>query len=120
MKLKMKQIFASQQAMPKLLNRELGDMQASYAIAKNAEVLDVEVDNLNRKRIELVQKYGVFDSAKNQWSIPQDKIGSFNQEFGAVLESEIDIPVTQVSISKIPDAKLSPLDCVSIGFMLTD
>ena len=120
MKLKLKQIWASQQAMPKLLNREIDNVKASFFIARNARVLDVEFDALNLKRIELVKRMGVEDPANKQWSIPNDKMEEFNKKFEDLLDREVEIPIEPIAISWLAGCKLSPMDCASIDFMLYD
>lgn len=118
MKLKLKQIWASQAAMPKLLSRELADLRSSYFIGKNARLLDVEYDILNQKRIALVKQHGIEDVKSKQWNVPKEKMEQFNKEFEAILEQEVEVDITVIDIATIPDAKLTPMDTVSIDFML--
>jgi hypothetical protein len=118
MKLKLKQIWASQQAMPKLLNRELADVKTSYFVGKNARALDVEYGGLNQKRILLVKKHGIEDTKSNQWNVPKEKMEQFNKEFESLLESEVDVEITAVDVIGLADAKLTPMDMVSIDFMI--
>jgi hypothetical protein len=120
MKLTLKQIWESQQAMPKLLGRDLSNIKASYWIGRNAKTLDGEFTALNEKRIQLVKKFGVEDKAANKWDIPADKRDDFNKAFAELLDTEIDINITQIDISMLSDAKLSPSDTVSIDFMLKE
>jgi len=120
MKLKLAQVWSCQQAMPKLLGRELANTKASYWIGRNAKAIDAEYDILNTSRIKMVKQHGVEDNVTKQWNIPKEKIEEFTTEFNKLLETEIEVNITPISISDIPDAKLSPLDTVAIDFMLKE
>jgi hypothetical protein len=120
MKLKLRQIWASQQAMPKLLNKELANVKASYWIGRNARVLDVEFDALNQKRIALVRRFGNEDKKTKQWDIPQEKRTEFNLLFEQLLDTEVEVNITLIDLEMIADAKLSPIDLVAIEFMLKE
>ena len=120
MKLKLRQIWASQQAMPKLLNKELANPKASYWIGKNARLLDVEFDALNEKRIELVKRFGVEDKKLKKWDIPEPKREEFNHLFEQLLDTEVEVNVMPINLDMISDAKLTPIDMVAIEFMLKE
>ena len=118
MKIALKQVWASQAAMPKLLNRELADVRSSYFLGKNARALDAEYSILNQKRILLVKKYGIEDSKSKQWNVPKEKMEEFNKAFEALLEESVDVSIDVIDIATLSDAKLTPMDTVSIDFML--
>jgi hypothetical protein len=106
--------------MPKLLSRELSNAKAAYWIGKNARVLDVEITKLEKTRRELVFRLGVEDVKNKKWDIPDKNKDEFNKKFDALMETEVEINITLIDIDTISDAKLSPIDTVSIDFMLKE
>jgi hypothetical protein len=120
MKLKLKDIWASQQAMPKLINLDFANIKAAYWIGRNAKILDAEFTSLNEQRVKLVKEYGVEDKKSNKWNIPAENRAKFDKLFEELLETEVDLNINQISLDMLADVKLSPVDTVAIGFMLKE
>lgn len=120
MKLKLKEIWMGQQAMPKLLNRELADGKAAYWIGRNAKKLESIIVDMEKERVDLVKKYGHEDKDSRKWSVPPDKKEEFDKVYSDMMEKEVEVDIKEVSIESLKDAKLSPIDLASIDFMIKE
>ena len=120
MKLKLKQIWAAQQAMPKLLQKELGDVKASYWIAKNGRKLEQEIVDMEKARITLVKTYGAEDTESKKWSVPPAQLDEFNRKYEGLMDTEVDVDIKEISLDQIKDAKLAPIDIAAIDFMIKE
>ena len=119
MKLKLEQIWGSQQALPKLLARDL-PVRTAYWIGRNTHKIEAELKTLNDSRISLVKKYGKEDEKTKSWNIEPAKREVFEKAFAELLNTEINVDIKTVGISELGDIKLSAGECLAIEFMLKD
>lgn len=118
MKIKLNKIYNCDVSMSKLLTREL-PIKQSYWLGRNASKIAAERKQLEVTRNELIKKYGVENDNK-MWSVPRDKQEDFFKSFNDVLEEEIEIELTPISIKDLGDIKLSGQEVADLEFMLIE
>jgi hypothetical protein len=114
MKLSLRQIWNSQQALQKLVSQDL-DLKASYWIGKQVKKLNCEFEAINEQRNKLVIKYGEKQKDGNYKVKDNYK---FQKEFNKFLETEMEVELELIRFDYLKDAKLSPADFISLDFLI--
>lgn len=118
MKIKLVKIYSIGASMDKLLARDL-PIKQSYWLGKNASKIAIELKEVEKVRNDLIKKFGIENDNK-MWSVPKDKQEEFFKSFNEVLEEEIEIGLTPISIKELGDIKLSGQEVADLEFMLTE
>ena len=87
----------------------------AFKIARLARELNKEVETFNAERQKLLDKYcvktddGNFDIDENgNIKLKSETIQEFNEEFNALLETEVEINADKLPMDKIDDFDLTP------------
>ena len=87
----------------------------AFKIARLARELNKEVETFNTERQKLLDKYcvktddGNFDMDENgNIKLKPESIQEFNEEFSALLETEVEVNADKLPMDKIDDFDLTP------------
>lgn len=88
-------------------------------IARIARVIDEENKEFETQRGKLFEKYG---SPKEDGNVVvnAENVEKFMEEMNSLLDSELDISVTQLHIDDFGDVEISPAVMVKIMFLISD
>lgn len=96
----------------------------AYKIAKNIKTIDKELSTYDETRIKIVKEYADKDDegnpvvVNNQYQLEEDNVVKVNQEIAEVQQLETNVDISTVALGDIEKAGLSPLEIMSIEFML--
>ena len=109
MKLKLGEITMMQQGLMVLVNQEL-PIKLSYKLSKILKKIDMEVQEIENTRVELVKKYGTSDEASGNIKVEEgENQEKFMSEYADLLNVETDINIDPISIDELPDSiKITP------------
>ncbi|PRR84736.1 hypothetical protein [Clostridium luticellarii] len=99
---------------------------ASYAISKNIEAFNREIEFYNKERKKLVDKYSKKDDKgktvkSKKGEITLEKPEEFQKEHEELLNIETEIEVCTCTIANLGDKEpFSPAEITAINFMLED
>ncbi len=116
MKVKLGRIKSLEKSLGKLSNTDI-DIKIAYKLSRFLKQVVSESVLLEENRIKLVKKYSCDpkdEKEKGQTSVNPDKEQIFFQEYGELLEEEIDIDFSLISIEELGDIKLSTLDVLNL------
>jgi len=114
MKVKLGQIYNSVKDINSLMEKEL-PIKCSYKLSKNADVLSKEIQKIEDKRLELVNKY---KEKPEDTKISDEKMSQFIQEFNNLLNTEIEIELQTINIEDFGNINLSASILSSIKFFV--
>jgi len=117
MKLTLKEIWISRVSLIELVNQKM-EAKGKYWVAKQAKKIFSEIENIDERRVELMQKYGKKD--KKGTSIPEDKLEKFNDEFNKLLDEEIDLDIDKVKYEYIEKLELKPATIVDLFYLINE
>ena len=116
MKIKLKKLYEGMGVL-----REVGSqtmpIKMSIKISKLMKAIFVEVEEIEKKRLELITKYKDDTKSKGQnITIKEDKIADFQKEFATILDEEIEIKIEKISIKEIETANinLTPIHLIAL------
>lgn len=99
----------------------------AFKIARLVRELSKELETFNGERQKLLEKYCVKDENGRLKSnedgtvqIEQNKINDFNEEFTALLNTEIEINASKLPIDNIDDFNVSPQQMLTIEKFFED
>lgn len=131
MKVKMKQIVQSQNAI-QVLNGEKLPLKLAWRIQKNVRRITAELEDYNKINLELFKKYGEEKEPKGsgQWKLLPEKTTLYDEEIKPILEDDVEIGVQPIPLSlfdfspdpKFPNDKYRPQPGVllDLDWMLLD
>lgn len=109
----------------KLLNKEL-NIKVSFAIAKNIDSINRELETYNKEKQKLIDKYSIKDSngetkvnEDNTINLSPDKVDEFSKEHGELLEliNEVNIYLIDSNDLFGSDCNITPGELMIIKYM---
>ena len=104
-------------------------VKVAYAITKNINKINVELEAYNKEKAKLINKYGERDekgklNVNENGIIPlkEEHIEDYNRDIKEFLsiENEIDIHIIQLDDLLNSDYNISPSELMTIDFMIND
>jgi hypothetical protein len=118
MKIKLEKVWDSQVALQTVQDLRL-PIKMSYWLGRNIQRLSSEIKDIDKKRVELVKKYGV-ENEQHQFNVTPENKDKFVKEFEELLSEEVEIDIKQYTIEEFGNAQLSPEVCIAIEFMIKE
>ena len=115
--IKLNELKGIMEGLSDILSKEL-PVQPAYLFGKLAKKIRKEFNELEENRMKLVHKYALKDSENNlvvedgQYKVSDRE--SFAKEFSELLETEVEIEFTPVSLEKLGDVKISPKTMIDL------
>ena len=99
----------------------------AFKIARLARELNKEMDTFNEQRKNILEKYCVKDEDGNlkqlengNVQIIPEKILEFNEEFGSLLATEVDINADKLPMNQIDSFDITPQQMLNIEMFFED
>ena len=117
MKLKLAQIVESKDALSNLLNERLS-IKAAYALQRNVQKLNPELETYEKSRVELIKnKHGVMQEDGN-YAVKKENAPAFIEDLNELLSVEVDVDIHKVNLSELKE--ISAADLLILEWMFTD
>lgn len=81
--------------------------KAAYRVAKIVRVVNPELTEIEKQRVELVKKHGVADD-KGNINVPEDKLPVFTAEFQELLGQEVELDIQPVTEDLLEGVTIAP------------
>lgn len=117
MKLQLKVLLNSVNALKTLGDDKSLNVKTKYTIARNIRLIQQELDNFEKARVELIQKYGEKDDKGNTTVLPE-KINKFTDEFAELQTVEVDLDIRKVGADAC--VNLSANEMFLLDWLLSD
>lgn len=95
-------------------------VKANFLIQKNIKIIAAAGEEIEKSRLQVAQHYGVLDSEKNQYIIPQDKIAEANKEINDLFSIEQDLDIKTFKLDDLGKAEFTPKQMQAIMFMVEE
>lgn len=118
MKVKLFEIYSSVPVMNKILDAEL-PATVAFQLTKLLKTLNDEIKVIEEQRVKLVSKHGQ-KSGDDNLTVPDTNKEAFLKEFSELLDTEIELNWTPVSVSKFEGLNLSANDLLKVAFLFAD
>lgn len=92
----------------------------NFFIQKNARILGVLAEEIEKNRISIVQHYGILEQETGNFQIPKDKMAEASQELEDLFLLEQEVSISMVNIDKFGDIDLSIEQMSAIMFMVEE
>jgi hypothetical protein len=128
-KLTLKQIHESTRtvngfgpAIDNLAEQKPKTAKLAYKLSRIVESVRSEHERLLKTQSTLLQEYGtLIDPATGQWAIADEKGPEFNEQWGGVLEQEVEVWGDPIKIDSLNDElTLTVDDYARLGWLFTD
>ena len=116
MKLKLSQLVNAQNALSTLAIQRVV-ASTSFRIARNLKVVASEMELYEAQRKALLDKYGVLSADKTRYQFENGNGEKFNEEFRALLDTEIDTSITPILMDDLGDVKMTPGEMLVLEWM---
>lgn len=112
------QLKESEAAIENIINSEL-PIHISYKISSILTTITSELKRIEDFRKSLIMKYGV--QREDAYSVKEENLEEFYAELKVFLDQTVDINIEKFSIKDFPEnVKLTPLDCLKLGFLIKE
>lgn len=123
-KLSNKEILQKITALESVVAKQL-PIRASYAVSKNVEIINKELEFYNKENSKLVKKYAKKDDNETpvkdkKGKILLDEPEEFKKEYNELLKIEIELEIYMCKIENLGDKDFSAAELTAIKFMLED
>jgi len=118
MKVKLFDVYNSVNVMNKVLDAQL-PISVSFQLTKLVKTLNEEVKMIEEERIKLVKKYSETDK-DGESTVSEDKKQNFLKDFSELLETEVDLNWTPVSVSKLENLNVSVNELSKIQYIFSE
>ena len=122
--LKIQDLLNSTDALQKLAKMNL-KARLAWQVAKLLKVVDEEIQDFNKTRIEVIKKYGNKDENgelitddKGNCKIEGSNLAIFNKELEELAETKIELQVNRIKISDLEDLDFTPAEMVQLELFL--
>lgn len=115
MKIKLYEILNSIDILQQLRNQKFS-IKVSYKIQRNLKQIQNEIDEINKIKKELIDKYSEDLEDKKKF-IPENKIEKINKELQDLLEEEIELDILKINIDEFI-LDISPNELSKIEWMI--
>lgn len=89
----------------------------SWEVSRILKATDVEIQNFNEARMNLIRRYGEKDEngelitdSNDQCKIIPEEINNFAEEFNELVNAEVEINANKVRIDDIADKEFTPAE----------
>jgi hypothetical protein len=118
MKVKLFDVYNSVNVMNKVLDAQL-PISVSFQLTKLVKTLNEEVKMIEEERVKLVKKYSETDK-DGESTVSEDKKQNFLKDFSELLETEVDLNWTPVSVSKLENLNVSVNELSKIQYLFSE
>lgn len=101
LKLKTSEMVAVRDEATQLLSREKISFLAKFKIADVHKNLVARLETFESTRKQIVEKFGVLDEKKENYTIPEEKQEEFKAEIQSLLDAEIEFQFEPLSVDLI-------------------
>lgn len=92
----------------------------NFIIHRNVSTLLKQVDSIEKVRLDILTKYGVYNEQNNQYYFSDDTVKQANQELQDLLNITQDIDIIQLSINDLEGLNFTPMQMQAILFMIKE
>lgn len=92
----------------------------SFSITKNKKTISALAEDIEKYRIDVLNKYGAKIVENNMISIPEKDVDNANKELGELLNISQEIKLYTFSIEDLQNVSLSPAQMEAILFMIDE
>ena len=101
LKVKTSELIAVRDEAGQLLSKEKISFLAKFKIADVHKSLVAKLETFESTRKEMIEKFGVLDDKKENYSIPEDKQEEFKDTLQSLLDAEIEFQYEPLDIALI-------------------
>ena len=112
MKIKLSSLYSSVGVINKILSQDVPIVTA-FRIREAANKAHEPLAALEESRLALAKKF-----AGDADRVPDDLVGEFNEEFAQLLDEEVELDVTQISVHDLPNVEISGNDTTAINWLI--
>ena len=92
----------------------------SFSITKNKKTISALAEDIEKYRIDILNRYGAKIVENNMVSIPEEKVDDANKELEELLTISQEVRIYTFSIEDLQDVNLSPAQMEAILFMIDE
>lgn len=95
-------------------------VKVNFYLQKNMNTIMEAGRDIEKTRMEIVQRYGTATEDGASIEIPNDKIEEVNRELEDLFNLEQDIKINEISLEAFANVELSSSQVAAIAFMIKD
>ena len=92
----------------------------SFSITKNKKTISALAEDIEKYRIDILNRYGAKIVENNIVSIPEEKVNDANKELEELLTISQEVRIYTFSIEDLQNVNLSPAQMEAILFMIDE
>lgn len=119
MKVTLKQIWGSVQAIGKLKQTNGTSAKANYWIGKLTTKIFKEAQEIENNRNEIIKKYGAEKEDKS-WQVKPENNELFIKELNEFLDTEVELNVNKIDIEFLEGRNLSADDFIALDYVINE
>ena len=105
------EIYGLTRSLQKLTDKEL-PIKVSYRLFKFLRDSSAEMENLEKTRIKLVEKYAEKPEKGKEMKVSDENKGKFQEEFSVLLGEKVEIDFKPILISDLGDISIATNDFI--------
>lgn len=92
-------------------------VKLALRVARLTKRVSEELELFNKQRLSLLEKYG--EKEGEQYRIPPESQAGFSKEYEELVNDEVELPDTEITIEDIPDT-IRPVDLLALDWLIKD
>jgi len=115
--MKLTNLVNSLQVINKILNSDKLPIRDAYRLSKSIQKIQEELQNFDKFRIELIKKYG-YETGDGNYQIKSEFENNFRQEIDELLNTEVEIGVSPITLESLSKVNLSAIELSLIDHII--
>jgi hypothetical protein len=120
MKLTLKQIVESQEALQHLMDQRL-PAKTAYRLQRDLRKVLEEIETFKKVQDAKVHEYGIeVPEAPGQFQIPPEKISEYMKDIGDLINQEIELDLHPVDLEDLKDVDMTLRDVLLLSYLIKE
>jgi len=94
--------------------------RAAFVCARALKLLQPELESYEKARLAACEKHGKLDTTNNHYVFADGAQAKFVAELESLLDIELELNITPISLAVIEDAKISPAELMQLLWLVSE
>jgi hypothetical protein len=95
-------------------------VKVGYRVSKILRKIEPELKAYETSRMDLFKEFGVHDVAKDQYSIPPEKMAEFGLQMQSLVDEDLGLDLPTIRVSELGDLTIEPTQLLGLDPILVD
>jgi hypothetical protein len=95
-------------------------VKAAFRVGTAVTAIKPHMEEYEKQRMALFEKYGTLDETKQSYSVAPDKFEEFNKGFTDLVDEDVTVALPKIKLSEMGSVEVEPAHLVALADMFVD